>query len=128
VVRFQNRVVNPSVGTADGGEVNAWDRPYPFGGVLDLEAEAWSALPPTPEPEHDVRHVPAGADGGLLVSGGYAFEPASGRWHQLAPPEGAGEEGQAGAVGAGRYYLWGGVRWSADGQLTNQGWSWTGAR
>jgi hypothetical protein len=122
-----SRVINPSVGTSDGGEVNDWGREYPHGGVLDLATGRWSALPPAvgePEPSR-YASMPAAGDAALLVGQGWALDPAAGRWEPLAPPEGAGEEGQAAAVGDGRYHLWGGVRWSADGELTDQGWTWT---
>ena len=52
-------IVNPSIGSANGGEVNNWGRQYPFGGILTPPAQ-WSPLPPLPARR---RPVP-GPDGG----------------------------------------------------------------
>jgi hypothetical protein len=45
------RIVNPSLGSVDGGRVNNWGRSYSFGGVLDPLTGQWSPLPePPPRP------------------------------------------------------------------------------
>lgn len=43
--RSGSKVVNPTLGSADGGQVNGWDRAYAFGGVLDVESRTWLPLP-----------------------------------------------------------------------------------
>jgi hypothetical protein len=42
------RLVNPTVGSADGGTVGNWGRSYPHGGILDPVTGDWSPLPAAP--------------------------------------------------------------------------------
>ena len=120
-------IVNPSLGGADGGEVNGWGRSHPYGGMLDVRDGTWSALPdpPAQAAEPPIGQTPAAADASLMANhNGWAFTPADGTWTRLELPVHAGEAEQAAAVGDGRYYLWGGVRWSDNGRLSAAGWVW----
>ena len=40
-----DRVMNPSIGSADGGQINNWGRAFSFGGILDPASGAWSPFP-----------------------------------------------------------------------------------
>jgi hypothetical protein len=42
------KLVNPTLGDADGGEVGNWGRAYPNGGSLDAATGQWAALPSPP--------------------------------------------------------------------------------
>lgn len=66
-------LVNPTPGSADGGEVNNWGRRYPYGGILDVATRTWSELPPSPADA-----LPGGAFGrsASLAAGG-AWSPSS---------------------------------------------------
>jgi hypothetical protein len=41
-------LVNPSLGSADGGEIGNWGRDYAEGGILDARRGRWEALPALP--------------------------------------------------------------------------------
>ena len=47
------RLINPMLGSADGGDTNNWGRTYPYGGILDPASGRWSALPDPPDGEED---------------------------------------------------------------------------
>jgi hypothetical protein len=66
-VLAHKRLINPTLGGADGGEVGNWGRTYPYGGILEPEGGQWSALPNAPGGEEDF------GSGVLTESGGYYF-------------------------------------------------------
>ncbi|QIG44761.1 hypothetical protein G5V58_20010 [Nocardioides anomalus] len=82
-------LVNPDFGSDDGGEVDAWDRPYPHGGRLDPSTGAWSPLAGDPPAYGD-----AGADawpldaasGPLVAVGGFVYDDDAGTWTLLGRP------------------------------------------
>ena len=125
------RIVNPSVGSIDGGQVNNWGRSYPFGGALDPVTGQWSPLPdPPPELVPDPRGEPPGwvvgaVAGGDMVVGiqGVALDVATETWAQLERPTGGADELQTTVWAEDRLFVWGGVREAAT--LVDQGWTWT---
>ena len=80
------RVVDASLGGADGGEVNGWGREYPYGGMLSLPDGAWSPLPEAPEPTRDpwLGHVDGGEQ--FLVADGYVFDDVEETWTPTTAP------------------------------------------
>lgn len=122
-----DRIVNPSLGSADGGDTNPWDRPYPFGGMFDPASNTWSDLPdaPTPAGGYELESSVAGRD--IVVSSdGWALHVPTGQWARLEQPPGAPDEATGTAWGDGRVYVWGGVRWDDQGgELLGDGWAWT---
>lgn len=124
------QVTNPTLGSADGGEVNGWDRAYPFGGILDLDSQRWLPLPPAMDVEvgsgsnpiasNDQWVVTVVAQAGTPVA---ALDLASTTWASLPPlptplPTGAGR-----GIAANHLIIWGGADFSNSprGQLTNVG-------
>jgi META domain len=131
-LRSGGLVVNPSVGSLDGGQVGNWGRSYPTGGILDPDLGRWLPLPDVPG-DGD-RGMPGGAGlgpaagDGIVVMGRWALHVADRSWQQL--PELPALDGVQGArtVWAGdRLFVWGGARFDAahpSGQLLGAGWSW----
>jgi len=119
-------VVNATLGTSDGGEVNAWGRSYPHGGVFDLVAERWSPLPhPPSQPAPYSRLSLGGVDAVVSLQGWVLYVP-TGKWAPLPRPEGAAHEGEAGVWAGDRVFVWGGARWDGDeATLLDDGWIWT---
>jgi hypothetical protein len=117
-------VVNPMLGTADGGEVNNWGRQVPFGGVLDPQANSWS---PLPEPPSETDGFPgrAAADERAIFNGqGWIVDVPTSTWTHVPAPRDGPHEGHAVALGDGRLYAWGGVAWdSSGGTLSAAGWT-----
>lgn len=119
------KLVNPSLGGADGGQVGNWGRTYPHGGILDPATGTWSELPDPP-----------GTSGGGAYSAtsavytahrGPVLDTATGTWRTVAPLPG-GDADQRTVVAAGsRMLVFGGARWAggADPELLADAWTWT---
>jgi len=117
-------IVNASIGSADGGQVNNWGRRYPFGGMLTHPAGQWMALP---DPPARLGGYPDVSVGGSehVVADGWVLEVATDRWTELTRPPGGSEQGEAVVWAGDRLVVWGGVRWTAgDPTLLNEGWAW----
>ena len=118
------RVVNPTLGTSDGGQVNGWDRAYPHGGTFDPRSGTWGDLPDAP---------PAGSYPGVSLSGGdyvvslmgAVLHVPTGSWSELPPPPRAAVDGQALTWTPRGLYVWSGVRWDGDDpELVSDAWLW----
>lgn len=122
-------VVNPTLGTSDGGEVNAWERAYPHGGILDPALGTWSPLPdPPPSTAGEWSFPPVAVGGSEYVSSfsGWALHVPSGRWFELSQPPGRADEGQAITWADDRLFVWGGVAWEGpEPAILGDGWLWS---
>ena len=89
------RLVEPTLGGADGGETNNYGRVIPFGGRLDPATGTWSALPDAPR--QGSGGWPVEAPGGpLMAAEGWVYDDTRGSWARLRRPPGApGEPGSA---------------------------------
>ncbi|MFK3985202.1 hypothetical protein ACI2K4_33115 [Micromonospora sp. NPDC050397] len=123
----EGRLVNPTLGGADGGRVDNWGATYPFGGILDVAGGRWSALPAPPGGVT----VSAGARGRsnalYLDVDGWLLDTTTQRWVRVpdAPdPEPTGHT----LVAAGtEMLLFGGGRHDRPGgTLLNEVWVWSG--
>ena len=106
-------IVNPTLGTSDGGATNGWDRAYPNGGTLDPAAGTWSALPHPPSANHREAAGVLWADGAAyFAGGGFVLDVPSGTWREI--PRRAADVSGATVVAAGRDLLvFGGARFTA---------------
>jgi heat shock protein HslJ len=116
------RMVDPSLGTTDGGAVAGYGRDIPWGGRLDPATGTWSALPEPPQAPSDGWQVEA-LGGVLSALSGWIYDDRSGSWTTLPRPEGA-PSSPGDAVWAGdRLVVVGGL---ADPRTLSQGaWMWT---
>ncbi len=120
-----DRLINPSIGSADGGQVNNWGRAFPFGGILDPVSGAWSPLPDPPAAANVYQGLSVGGPEFLVSSDGLVLHVPTLTWAPLTKPR-VGEEAGAASVWAGdRLFLWGGVRSNgAAAVLVGDGWTW----
>jgi heat shock protein HslJ len=121
------RMVDPSLGVANGGEVNGYGRNIPMGGILDPDGGTWSPLPDAPALGSGDWMV--GALGGPLSAvDGWVYDDATGAWTRLARPDGAPPE-PGSAVWAGhRLLVLGGIdptQGPTVDALSDQAWMWT---
>jgi hypothetical protein len=117
-------IVNASIGSADGGEINNWGRAFPFGGVLTPPAGEWSSLPDPPGRQGAYAGLSAGG-GEHVVADGWALHVPTGRWTELTRPLNSADGGEAVAWAGDRLVVWGGIRWIDDDPvLLDSGWSW----
>jgi hypothetical protein len=119
-------LVNPTLGTSDGGEVNNWGRPYPHGGILDPAQGMWSPLPDPPEPGDDFPSFAVGGAEYVSSFSSWVLHVSSGRWFELPPPPDSAHEGQAVTWAGDRLFVWGGVRWDGnEPTILGDGWLWS---
>jgi heat shock protein HslJ len=129
------RMVDASVGEADGGEVNPYDRSYPFGGVLDPFTGEWGPLPNAPRSVGDPGPAPGAwpvdaVGGRFTAAGGRVYDDRAETWILLPPPDG-GPSVPGSAVWAGeRLVVLGGVDYedAENGVLADGAWLYTPAR
>lgn len=105
------RLVGAGIGGADGGEVNGWDRAYPFGGALDPATGAWSELPGAPgyEDLDDSTWRLEAAAGTLVATAGFVYDDADGTWTPLGRPESTVREDVAAVFAGDRLVTVGGT-------------------
>ena len=117
-------IVNPSIGSANGGEVNNWGREYPFGGILTPPAQ-WSPLPPLPPGGGQFQGPAAGGGEYAVSSEGWALHVPSGTWVPISRLPERIDAGAAAVWAGDELVLFGGVRWD-EGMptLLKTAWAW----
>lgn len=108
------RLVDPTPGGADGGQVNNYGRTIPYGGALDPAAGDWAPLRGTPE--EFTGGWPVDALGGRYVAvQGWVYDDGdAGRdstWTRLPRPDGAPEEPGRGVWVGDTLIVSGGADW-----------------
>ena len=82
------RLVEPSLGGADGGETNNYGRVIPFGGRLDPATGTWSRLPDAPDELTGGWTVEA-PGGPVMAADGWVYDDTEESWTRLPRPQGA---------------------------------------
>ncbi len=117
------RMVDPTLGEADGGQVGNWGRSVPFGGRFDPATETWGRLPAAPEGYSRTGWKVEALGGPVSAAGGWFYDDRSGRWSKLLRPDGAPEyAGPAAWVGDTLFVLGGQSEGSGTASLS--GWAW----
>jgi hypothetical protein len=80
------RLVDPTLGGADGGEVNGYGRTIPYGGRLDPASGTWSRLPQAPKELTGGWAVEA-PDGPVIAAEGWLYDDRAGTWTRLRRPK-----------------------------------------
>ena len=124
-------IVNASIGTSDGGEVDGWGRDVPHGGILDPAAGAWRLLP---DPPVGIGPYPGLAVGGrewVVSPQGWVLHVPTGSWVPLAATPGPPADQVAATWAGDRLFVWGGVAWQGGindpgrPRLLDTGWTWS---
>ena len=128
--RAGSDVINPTLGSADGGQINPWDRAYPFGGILDVSGRRWLPLPAGRDPGVGSGSTPV-ADGERWVVSSMAGPPGpltafdldARRWADLEMPPSGIPTGASIAMSKQWLVIWGGATFDAEprGVLRNGG-------
>jgi len=108
----RERLVDPSPGGADGGEVDGFGRTIPFGGRLDPATGEWSRLPGAPAANAGGWAVEA-LHGPLQAAAGWLYDDTVGRWHRLPRPDGAPPAPGTATWAGGDLVVVGGEDWEA---------------
>jgi hypothetical protein len=82
------RMVDPTLGGADGGETNGYGRTIPNGGILDPATGTWSHLLDPPEELTGGWPVEA-LDGPVLAADGWLYDDTARTWTRLSRPKDA---------------------------------------
>jgi hypothetical protein len=134
-VVVNGRLVNPTLGGADGGEEGNWGRAYPYGGILDPASGEWSELPHPPGGEEDWGSGVLDTPGGVLTeSGGHYFanrgwvlDTSDDAWIEI-PPLDTDElvTGRTVVAAGDDLLVFGGARWDSVGAtLLADAWAWS---
>jgi hypothetical protein len=130
------QLILPALGSADGGEVGNWGRPYPYGGILDPQTGEWSDLPGPPRDldlssgEDIAGGILAGEEGDYFGYSGWILDAAAGEWIEIPAldDEDALITGRTVAALGRQLLVFGGVRWGGQGlrgELLNEAWIWS---
>jgi hypothetical protein len=124
------RLILPALGSADGGEVGNWGRPYPYGGILDVDRDRWLGLPDLPAGEDQFSAgVVAGRDADVFGHTGWVLDAVAGDWIAVPSLDAGGQLLTGTSVtAAGRdVVVVGGVRWrdGVRGELLEEAWIWS---
>jgi hypothetical protein len=131
VVTGHGRLVNPTTGGADGGEVNNWGRFYPFGGILDVVRGEWSDLPRPhrDDPDEPAAGVLTDTGGHYFGVSGWVFDATQNDWIPIPALESDGLVTGRTPVAAGDdLIVFGGVLWDSAGtgaELSNDAFVWS---
>jgi hypothetical protein len=124
------RLIFPALGSADGGDVGNWGRPYPNGGVLDPERGRWLELRDAPAGDEEfAAGVVAGRQADFFGHDGWILDAVAQDWIRI-PPLDRDEQRVSGrsVTAAGRNMIvFGGVRWENGGmrgELLDEAWMW----
>jgi hypothetical protein len=107
-------LVDPTLGGADGGEVNNYGRVLPFGGRLDPVSGGWSPLPDAPKALSGGWPVDA-VGGPVSAADGWLYDDATERWTRLPRPDGAPTEPGPATWLEETLVVYGGEHWDDDG-------------
>lgn len=117
-----DRLIAPSLGGADGGEIGNWGRVYPNGGVITLPDGAWEPLPNLPTGNHQ----PGLADAvgtHISVASGYLYDDDAGTWEPLPPVDDIPDVVRTTAWMGDRLLAFGGTAWNnRDGERLRSVW------
>ncbi|HEX5620004.1 MAG TPA: hypothetical protein VFX51_16395 [Solirubrobacteraceae bacterium] len=121
------RLIFPALGSADGGEVGNWGRPYPNGGILDVDEGRWLPLPDPPGGENEFgAGVVAGEQADVFGETGWILDAVKEDWIPVPPLHGDDVMVTGDSVtAAGRdMIVFGGVRWrdGAQAELLAAAW------
>jgi hypothetical protein len=125
------RLIFPALGSADGGDIGGWGRPYPNGGILDVEHGRWLPLPHGPDGAGDfAAGVVAGEQADFFGARGWILDAVAGDWTRVPSLDRGDQRVTRGSVTAvGRdMIVFGGVCWSDDGlrgELLDDAWMWS---
>jgi len=121
-----DKLVNPTLGGADGGQVGNWGRTYPYGGMVVPATGQWSALPDPPGGESAGAY--SGASAVYLAATGAVLDITTGSWQRVPTlPGGPPAEPTVVAAGA-RMLVFGGAHWDraqTKGTLSNTARVWS---
>jgi hypothetical protein len=125
-----SRLVNPSLGSADGGEVGNWGRGYPYGGALDPATGRFTPLPAAPgQTETTASAGVVTADSALYLGAGtFLLDATTDSWITVPPlPEGQ-VSGYTTVTAGTDLFIFGGGVWpgpDGKGKLLNSVWLWS---
>lgn len=124
-IRATDRLVNPTLGGADGGQIGNWGRTYPYGGSIATATGQWSPLPNPPPGKSAGAHTDTTAE--YVGVEGNVLDLATGTWQRVPALPGGTTTGSTVVAAGARMLVFGGARWNrsqADGTLLSNAWIW----
>jgi hypothetical protein len=132
---LDGRLILPALGSADGGEVGNWGRPYAYGGILDPQRGEWSDLPEPPagidldSGDNFAAGILAGREADYFGHSGWILDATAQEWIEIPRlDEDALITGRSIASAGQEMLVFGGVHWDDQGrrgELLNEAWIWS---
>ena len=125
-LRAGSRLISPTLGTSNGGEVNGWGADYRNGGILDVSAGTWAPLPAEPGGNAFGIGVLTATTAHYFGVDGWVLDATTDRWLRVPRRRHRADSG-ATVVNAGRDLLvFGGARFDRrGGRLLRRTWTWS---
>jgi hypothetical protein len=121
-----SRMVDPDPTTVDGGDVDPFPHPYPYGGILDPTTGTWTPLPEEATDSSDGWGVNARGGGRWSATYGQVYDTVDGVVTTLSRPDGAPDDGVSAVWTDGRLFAFGGADYGSDGaEPSNRAWLFT---
>jgi hypothetical protein len=122
------KLVNPTLGGADGGPVGNWGHTYPYGGSVAPATGVWSALPNPPV--GDTPSAGACTNTTAVYSGvtGAVLYTKTGAWLPVSTVPGGNVTGRTIVAAGADMLVFGGARWGATqttATLLGDVWKWS---
>ncbi len=118
------RLVDPSLGGADGGETNPYGRTIPYGGAFDPETQRWTHLDNVPG-ESTGGWTAEALAGPLAATGGWVYDDRERTYSKLLQPAGAPPDPGSAIWADGKLIVVGGVDFSkgmTEDALSDKAW------
>ncbi|MEU4425682.1 hypothetical protein AB0F81_34095 [Actinoplanes sp. NPDC024001] len=118
-------LVNPTLGGADGGQVNNWGRSYPYGGSLAPASGVWSSLPNPPRGDTFAAGARTGTTAIYFGDRGLVLDTTTGSWQQVPAIPGERVTGRTVVAAGVRMLVFGGARQDAEPAVVADAWIWS---
>ena len=120
------KVVGPESGSADGGEVDGWDRSYPQGGMLDPGTGVWEPFDVPGPAGREGWSVTAFGQTQLVTSGSFRDLAGDKEWTATGRPDSRLDSSLSVVWAGDRLFVWGGVddEQGYDAPAGPEAWTW----
>jgi len=120
-----DKLINPMLGGADGGQIGNWGRTYPYGGSVTPATGVWSSLPNPPAGDTPAAGARTGTTAVYFGDSGVVLDTTIGAWQAVPTVPGGRVTGRTIVAAGVRMVVFGGARWDASPAVVGDAWIWT---
>ena len=119
-----DKLINPTLGGADGGRIGNWGHTYPYGGSLAPATGAWSSLPSPPAGDPPAAGARTATTATYFGDSGVVLDTTTGAWQPAPTVPGGPVTGRTIVAAGVRMMVFGGARWDATPAVVGDAWIW----